>query len=405
MNTDKIKLFAIALFAVALGTQSCSEATEYVRVEAIGLTPDNTIMLVNTTTTLVAEAFPMGATDKGVIWTSDNLSVATVDGNGLVSALSEGTATITATAVGNEKREKTCTVTVISALSISLNVNSLRIPMETTHTLTAAIVPDNLTQEVIWTSDNTAVVTVDGGVVTTVAPGTAKITATSVISDDRTAECVVTVVDVSSMPAGKWIAGMWTFEDADNPGRSTIGADLEISGDITLIRGPGNTGAVKPAPNAYYTVRHNIGANGGGDRVNEYTLMMDIRGTASEFAAWLSVFNTQSDNTGEGVLWIDGNGLIGYARLGGYSSPGLTPDTWYRVVITAKLGESFRIYIDGEHVFTASGSINADGLMSLHPEVVYIGADGTGYAGPAFADVRMWSVQLTDDQVRTLGKP
>ncbi|MDR1102761.1 MAG: Ig-like domain-containing protein, partial [Tannerella sp.] len=302
MNTDKIKLFAIALFAVALGTQSCSDETKDVRAEAIGLTPDNTVMLINTTTTLVAKVFPLEATDRGVIWTSDNPSVATVDGDGLVSALSEGTTIITATAASNEKREKTCTVTVIPTLGISLNANSLRIPVEATRTLAVTIVPDNLTQEVIWTSDNTSVATVDGGVVTAVAPGTAKITAVSVISDDRTAECAVTVVDVSSMPAGKWIAGMWTFEDADNPGRSTIGADLEASGDIAIISGPDGTGAVKPASNAYYTIRHNIGANGG-DRVNEYTLMMDIRGTASEFAGWLSVYNTQSNNTGEGVLW------------------------------------------------------------------------------------------------------
>jgi hypothetical protein len=129
---------------------------------------------------------------------------------------------------------------------------------------------------------------------------------------------------------------------------------------------------------------------------------MDIRGSASEFSGWLSVFNNHTDNSGEGVLWIDGNGAIGYVPLGGYSTTGLTPDTWHRVVIAAKLGESFRIYIDGALVFTASSGTGVDGMLSLYPDVVYIGSDGSGYPGPDFADVRMWSIQLTDEQVSAL---
>jgi hypothetical protein len=405
MNKYRIKQFAIAMFAVALGTQSCSDETKDVRAEAIAVTPGNTIMLVNTTATLVAKVFPIEATDKGVIWTSDNPSVATVDGNGQVSALFEGTATISATAASNDKRTKTCTVTVISTLNISLNVSSLGIPTGTIRTLKATIVPDNLSQDVTWTSDNIAVATVDGGVVMAITPGTARITAVSTVSADRTAECVVTVVDVSNMPAVQQLIGMWTFEDSNNLEKATAGVDLKASGDFTQTDGPGNTGAVKPASSAYYTVYHHIGTNGGRSQVNEYTLMMDIRGSASEFSGWLSVFNNQSDNSGEGVLWIDGGGKIGYATLGGYSSSGLMPDTWHRVVIAVKLGESFRIYIDGEHVFSASVNIEIDGKMSLLPDAMYIGADGTGYPGPAFADVRIWSVQLTDDQVRSLGKP
>jgi hypothetical protein len=408
MNVYRNKLFAIALtiFAVAFGTQSCSDdEPEYVKVTGITVTPESTVLLVNNTLTLVADVFPRLATDKGVSWKSDNTSVATVDDNGLVSALSEGVANISVTSVGNSEKTKTCAVTVVSTFSVTLSAGSLRMPSEATYTLSAVIIPSNVTQDVTWTSDNAEVASVNGGVITAIAPGTAKITAASVADAERTAECTVTVVDVSSIPAGKWLVGMWTFEDGDNLEMATVGADLEVSGSFTRISGPENTGAVKHDGDSYYTVHHNIGANGGGIYVNEYTLMMDIRGSAAEFAGWLSVFNNQSGNSGEGVLWIDGGGFIGYATLGGYSSGGLTPDTWHRVVIAAKLGESFRIYIDGEHVFTASDNAGVDGMMSLYPDVAYVGADGAGYPGPSLADLRMWSVQLTDEQVKALGKP
>jgi hypothetical protein len=409
MNTYKNKLITVALMilATAFGTQSCSdEAPEYVKVTGITVAPENTVLMVNDEIPLVATVFPRLATDKSVIWDSDNKAVATVDNNGVVKALTEGVANISVTSVANSEKTKTCAVTVVTTFSVSLNASSLLIPTGATRTLNATIIPENISQDVNWTSDNPDIVTVSGeGLITAVAPGTAKITAASALDESRTAECTVTVVDASSVPSGQWLAGWWTFEDENNPGKATTGADLAATGAFTIIDGPDNTKAVKPEANSFYTIYHNIGANGGGEYTNEYTLMMDIRGSEDDFYNWLSVFNNQWDNSGEGILWIDGGGYIGYASLGGYSSSGLTPDVWHRVVIAAKLGESLKIYIDGAHVFTASSGNDLDGMMSLYPDVVYIGYDGAGYAGPSFAEVRMWSVQLTEEEINTLGRP
>ncbi|MDR1172352.1 MAG: LamG domain-containing protein, partial [Bacteroidales bacterium] len=129
------------------------------------------------------------------------------------------------------------------------------------------------------------------------------------------------------------------------------------------------------------------------------------------FDGWLSVYNNIYDNEGEGALWINGNGKIGFAPLGGYSETGLTPDTWHRVVIAVNLAEeSLKVYIDGALAFTATAadeevSLGLDGDWSLYPDVVYIGYDGEGYPGPDFAEVMMWDVQLTAEQVAALGTP
>ena len=62
------------------------------------------------TSQLTATVLPEDATDKEIAWSSSNDAVATVDRNGLVTAVSEGTATITATA--SNGLTAACTVTV-----------------------------------------------------------------------------------------------------------------------------------------------------------------------------------------------------------------------------------------------------------------------------------------------------
>lgn len=78
-------------------------------VEVSGVTLDKTSadMYVGDTLTLVATVSPANATDKTVTWKSSDTSVATVDANGVVSALKEGNVTITATA---GKKSATCKI-------------------------------------------------------------------------------------------------------------------------------------------------------------------------------------------------------------------------------------------------------------------------------------------------------
>lgn len=67
--------------------------------------------------TLNATVRPDNATDKSLTWTSDNEEVATVDDNGKVTAVSEGTATITVTSKDGEIKD-TCEVTVTERVVI-----------------------------------------------------------------------------------------------------------------------------------------------------------------------------------------------------------------------------------------------------------------------------------------------
>ena len=81
-------------------------------VSAVALNKSTMELQVGKTETLTATVTPENASEPGVTWTSSDATVATVNENGVVSAVAKGTATITATASG---KTATCTVTVKAA--------------------------------------------------------------------------------------------------------------------------------------------------------------------------------------------------------------------------------------------------------------------------------------------------
>ena len=168
------------------------------KVTGVSLSPDTLTLDVGESSTLTATITPDNATDKSVTWESSASGVATVDTSGKVTAVSVGTATITATAADGSGEKATCSVTVNAAAivpveSVSLDKTSLELTEGGTARLTATILPDNATNKnVTWSTSDASIATVTDGVVTAVAPGTATITVTT---EDvgKTATCAVTV--------------------------------------------------------------------------------------------------------------------------------------------------------------------------------------------------------------------
>lgn len=94
--------------ATAVGTITIADEPAVVPVTGVTLDAATKTLKVGESATLVATVTPDNATDKTVAWTSSEASVASVS-NGVVTALTAGTTTITATA-GNYSA--TCIVTV-----------------------------------------------------------------------------------------------------------------------------------------------------------------------------------------------------------------------------------------------------------------------------------------------------
>ena len=168
-------------------------------VTAISLS--NASVAIGNTKTLTITYTPADAnTGKAIsTWTSSNTAVATV-ANGVVTGVSAGTATITATTEGGITASCTVTVSVVSVTGVSLDKSSADLQIGGTTTLTATVAPaDASNKTVTWSSSNPAVATVANGVVTGIAAGTATITATTV-DGNKTATCTVTVTAGPPVP-------------------------------------------------------------------------------------------------------------------------------------------------------------------------------------------------------------
>ncbi|MFT8314004.1 MAG: Ig-like domain-containing protein, partial [Clostridium sp.] len=93
-------------------TATCTvTVTPPVKVTSVGFSTNSTTLTVGNNTWLGYTVYPYNAANKSVTWTTSNTKVAIVDSNGNVTAVSEGTATITVTTVDGSKKA-TCTVTV-----------------------------------------------------------------------------------------------------------------------------------------------------------------------------------------------------------------------------------------------------------------------------------------------------
>lgn len=132
----------------------------------------------------------MNATDKTVVWESDNPAVAEVSGNGLVKAKSKGTATITASSSNGLQSQ--CTVTVlVPALVIQLSHNAVTLKEGGRIALTAQISPLESTDAIQWKSANPGIAEVFEGNIVAKSAGTTTVTAYT--ESGAAAGCTVTV--------------------------------------------------------------------------------------------------------------------------------------------------------------------------------------------------------------------
>ena len=173
-----------------------------VAVSSVGLNSTSITLKNIRNYKLTATVSPSNASNKTITWTSSNGNVAKVDQNGNVTAVNEGTATITAKS--NNGKTATCKVTVINPASVavsSVGLNSTSITLKNirNYKLTATVSPSNASNKTItWTSSNSNIAKVDqNGNVTAVNEGTATITARS--NNGKTTTCKVTVINPASV--------------------------------------------------------------------------------------------------------------------------------------------------------------------------------------------------------------
>lgn len=222
-----------------------------VKVTRVEISQSSATMTEGSTLQLSATAYPTNATNRRVNWSSDRNTVATVSSNGLVTAKSAGTATITCYAADGSGCKASCRITVeavVKPTDISLSHTSATITEGETLQLTATISPDDATEtDLTWLSDNPAVATVGSdGLVTANGAGTANIIVTT--ANDLAAVCAITVtpqgasIDETTIHGNdaapfSLAAGSITFAEATDVALYRIDGTLAHSGTTQRIDG------------------------------------------------------------------------------------------------------------------------------------------------------------------------
>ena len=194
------------------GTCAVTVKAKAVNVTEVTLDRTELTLTEGEAETLTATVKPDNADNKKVKWSSDKTDVATVGGDGRVTAVKAGEATVTVTTEDGGKTA-TCKVTVkakvVNVTEVTLDRTELTLTEGETETLTATVRPDNAdNRNVTWSSDKTEVATVGGdGKVTAVKAGVAVVTVTTE-DGGRTATCKVTVkakvVPVTGVDVKPW---------------------------------------------------------------------------------------------------------------------------------------------------------------------------------------------------------
>lgn len=218
------------------GKSATCQVTVLQHVASVTLSNSTLTLGVGTQQQLSATVNPANASDKQVTWKTSNESVATVDINGLVSAVGKGTAQITATSREGNKAA-VCNIEVRQYVnSITMDRASASLNIGGTLQLNATVNPADANEKsLLWSSSNASVASVSqNGLVNGLATGTTVITATSKDGTAVKGSCTITVKQPVS---------------AISLNNSAMNLNLGSSGTLTVTVSPSN------ASNKNFSVR------------------------------------------------------------------------------------------------------------------------------------------------------
>lgn len=227
--------------------------------------------------------------------------------------------------------------------------------------------------------------------------------------------CLNAVISQSRFNMTQWtdIKGYWSFDKQQNIWfDSSSYKNPLISNGNTPTTTAGffnNDNAIITAaasPSNYLSCIPKLTANGGGNKVNIYTLMFDIK--ISSVGPWYSMLQTGTTaSSDDGDIFIDPSGKVGIGAAG-YSTKTILPDQWSRIVFVCNNNTTsgvWNIYIDGKQYVNLKGQ-GIDGRFSLpiNSNPFYFFADDDNEnSSLTCSAIAIWDRALSETEVATLG--
>lgn len=124
--------------------------------------------------------------------------------------------------------------------------------------------------------------------------------------------------------------------------------------------------ATVPAP-SFFRALHGMGKNGGGDYVNKYSILIDMKVNGNP--PWASLYSSSWDNASDGESFLRWDGNSYSVGISGVYAGTISANAWHRIVITFDGGATGNMtyYVDGSQVNqVAALDTSVDGRWSLY---------------------------------------
>ena len=224
------------------------------------------------------------------------------------------------------------------------------------------------------------------------------------------------------------VAGQWDFDQCDLS--ATLGKPLQyfdgpagktftktVFGTTTALGIAdinGEPAKVMQVPgdldrNIGYIMDHGIAPNGGGTRVNQYTLVMDIMVDTSGPGAASLIQTSSLNNTDDGDLFWQGNNFG--QGTGGYNGTGaFTAGAWHRIAIAYDEAAHPPVatkYVDGikQDDWTANQALDKDRRTLLPTAILFGDGDQDERRVMWVNSIQIRSGKLSDAELTALGGP
>jgi hypothetical protein len=245
----------------------------------------------------------------------------------------------------------------------------------------------------------------------------------------------------SPAPAEPTIIGKWTFENASNLFQASEGSgtlkvgkvitpgdywyavasinDMPLSdvAFITSVEGPNASDKAILLPEEYFVyVDQGLAANGGGSKMNEYTIVLDF--IIPTVPGWVTLLQVSPTNYMDGAIQVFCNNPatncsrgMGWGSTADYiqSNDAIADGVWYRYVLSAACGGKWITqYLNGR-MFNAGPTDQSIGItdsewLSLDPAgVIFFGDDSGEEAEIKIAGITIYNGALSRDAVEALG--
>ena len=404
-NTGVITGISTGMAVITVTTQDGSYTakdtvvvTTPIPVTALTVAPSPAAVGVAGSLSLAATITPSNATNKTILWSSSDTSIAKVAATGIVTGTGAGTAIITARAQDTAITARdTVTVSVIAPTSISIDSGTSTISVPDTIRLKVSFTPANTSnKKVTWTSSNASIATVDSnGLVKGVAAGTVTITATSV-SGGLTATRTVSVLAKSVcglLANGGFESGLTNWY--------VVGDSVNGNPSCSITTVPANVHSGTKA--VMVTTQGGVSTSG----------TMLVNGAQQiTFSGWAKVEDGPV-YAGFGIDYVDSAGnridqstfTVTSTSWQQYSIARVTPANTAKVSIwTFKTGSMGRLYLD-DFCATATNVVHVTGVsITPSPATVAVGYTRalTATVTPSNATTKTVTWTSTDPSIATV---